>query len=101
MGIKVEVEVNESAYEFTKGISKFIVVVQREVADNGGWAAGDDLPGIIASAVSDLGPALTNVMGLGEEYAKNKKEFIQAMVVGFSEMAEILAQKPEVKEPEA
>ena len=100
--MKIEVEVNKSAYEFSQGLSKFVVVMMNEIKDNGGWSVTDDMPAIIASSVADLLPNMANVLTLGEEYAKDKKAFIQAMVIGMAEMAEIFtkeeAEIPEVTE---
>jgi len=95
--IKVEVEVNEAAYTFSKGMAKFMVAMQKEVKDNGGWSAGDDLPGIVSSAVTDLLPNMVNILTMKEEYEKDKKAFVQAVVLGMAEMVEAFGEEEEGK----
>jgi len=93
--MKVEVEVSDSAYAVASGVAKFVAAIVAEVKDNGGWDAGDDLPGIMTSSITDLLPAITAATDLGEELEENKVAFYKSMMIGLSDIADVFVKKEE------
>lgn len=99
MKMKVEVEVSKESYELASGLAKFMAAVKKEIEDNGGWSATDDVPGIIAASVTELLPAMDGVMSIAAEIEEDKTAFAKGVALGLSEIVEIFVSKKTPAEP--
>lgn len=95
MKLEVTAEVAKESYELASGLAKFAAVVKKEVDDNGGWEMGDDLPGVIQAAVSELLPALDGVTKLSSEIKEDKVAFAKGVLLGLSELVEVFVPSEE------
>lgn len=79
MKIEKTVELSKETYELGEGLAKFIIAVRKAVED--GFSYGDDLPDIIASAVSDILPALDGSTEIGAEFKEDPRVFAQTVLL--------------------
>lgn len=90
---KVEIEVSKEMYELGKGLTDFVAAVKKELDDNGGWDAADDLPGVISAAVMSLLPAMEGVSNISLELEEDKAAFARAVLVSLSGIADVFTKK--------
>ena len=89
--VKIEVEVPKETQEFCNGLTSFIDKLMQEIKDNGGWAMGDDLPGVAMAAIAFM-PALNGVMSLSAEAKEHTEGFTAALAITVGKIvASILA----------
>jgi len=79
--VTVQVEVSKEAYELGQGVAKFVTATKAALAD--GWQAGQDLPAVMSSAISDLIPALEGVQQIPDE-AQDKQALVNALYLSLS-----------------
>jgi len=71
---EVVLVVPKETHEFAEGIAVFVAALAKEIKDNGGFAVGDDLPGIAAAAIA-LVPAIHGAMSLGADFHEDPVGF--------------------------
>lgn len=81
--LEVPVKVTKEAYELGQGLAKFLKATKQALAD--GWQPGQDLPVLMAAAVTELVPALQGVEQLDDEAKADKQAFTMALVVSLGD----------------
>ena len=87
--VKAEVELPKKTYELATALAKFAQVCIKEVNDNGGFSAGDDLPAVAIAAIEML-PSLSDLTSLADESKQNAGAFIAAIAIAFAPVTELI-----------
>lgn len=77
--VKVEVVVSKEAHELGQGVASFIGKLKAAVAD--GWQVGQDIPAVLAAAMSDLVPAVIGAEKIPAEVKEDTVAFGMACAV--------------------
>lgn len=83
--LDVNVTVSKETYELGQGLAAFTGAMKKALED--GWQMGDDLPAILASAMSDLVPAFIGIEGVADEIAADKLAFSRALAISLGDIA--------------
>jgi hypothetical protein len=75
-------------------LKKFVVAVKKSLED--GWQPGTDISAVIASAISELVPAMQGVEQLPAEFVMEKEEFITGLGISVKEIVLELLKAPPV-----
>jgi len=84
--LTIETEVSKEAYELAQGLGKFAVAIRDAVKD--GWQTGEDLPLLVASALTDLVPSAAGAEKLGDEAKEDPFAFGKAFALAGTDIAQ-------------
>lgn len=86
--IKIETEVSKEAYELSQGLVRLVGAVRKSLAD--GWQTGEDLPAIVAAAMSEVGRMVEGITLLDDEFAEDPAAFTKAFGVSIADFIKVL-----------
>ena len=87
--VKLTIEVPKESHEFLEAMANFVATAAKEIKDNGGYSAGDDLPGIIVAALA-LIPALAGLMSISAEAKEHTQGFVVSLSLAVGKMTSAL-----------
>jgi len=82
--VTVTTQVAKESYELGEGVTKFVTAMKKALDD--GWQAGEDLPPIMSSALSDLVPAFQGVEKIKDEPKTDPEAFSDACYLGMKKI---------------
>ena len=82
--VKKEIELPKETAELADAVGGVVKAVKAALAD--GWQMGTDLPAIAVAAVGLLGPAISGIEKLPEEFKADKGKMILALAVALDEV---------------
>jgi len=89
--VKIETEVSKEIYEAAQGLGKFGLAVKQALAD--GWQLGQDLPVVMASALSELVPGLQGIEKAADEVKEDALASVDGFIQGIKPMVAELLKK--------
>ena len=78
------VQIPKETADLVQGLTGFIKACKKALSD--GWQPGQDIPVLMAAAISNLGPALEGFDKIGQEAYDNPQAMITAVGILSSEI---------------
>jgi hypothetical protein len=88
MKTSITVNVSKETYELGIGINKVVKAIKDAIED--GFQVGEDIPVIIAAAITELIPAIEGFELIPEELKADRQSFMNAVSLTTSELVETL-----------
>lgn len=85
--VSVPVTVSKEAYELGQGVVKFVAALKGALSN--GFQPGQDIPIVVAAAITELIPAMDGVQLMADELKTDQVAFASAFVLSAKDLVKV------------